>query len=79
MIFNSQTLLSAFDKKGAYHSPKCFSTIVTDGKCRFEPKDYPFLPKGKRLQVHLYSIWEDKFTCSMDFVIKGEEMELLHD
>ena len=77
MIFNKQTLLSAFDKKGSYHSPKCFSTVVVHKLSRFEPKDYPALPTGTPLEAYLYSIWEDKYTTSIKFMIVDRELVIL--
>lgn len=79
MSFNAQTLLHAFGGRDRYHSPKCFSTIVVYKLNRFEPKDYPLLPKDERLVAHLYSIWEDKYTESLCFKIVGDDIEVLHD
>ena len=77
MIFNAQNLLHAFDKKDAYHSPRCFSTVVQYKLNRFEPKDYAVLPKEEVLTAHLYSIWEDKYTQSLNFRIVNRNLEVI--
>ncbi len=77
MLFNSQNLLSAFDKKDAYHSPKCFSTVVVWDFAIFEPKDYLLLPENEIFTAWLYSIWEDKYTRAFNFKITNGEMEII--